>query len=467
MRSLFARSLMAALTLGTLVVSQTANAQTDSAASAKVLLGNEGLGIGSLSLGGSTTGSGYTHPGLAQGFKVGATDYIVTTVDVGLVMMTDVIDSINAGNFALDVALYSSVADVNGKQVPGDRILTFNPVPTNTTDNAFVAEEKVLYTFGYLNTDSSNAVTLEANTSYWVIVSYTPQDSSAPVFYWQFATPSGTNLPQTESPIEKNASGVTYLGTLGQHAFSGDWVDHGPTSTDFSNSGLRFAVSGYEVPVIDTGGGGGVDQTPPTLDCYAYSKGYFKNRYPTGWPASVIANGGIVIGTQVYTTAQLRTMLAANTTRGNQIGQLASQLVAVTLSLELAKQAAGPNYLWWNGWAPDSADAQAAYTQAASLINASAGFDSRGRLTGCVTGVGALITALDGYIVDNHCDDSCSGGGGYGGGGHGGGGYGGGGHDDDDDDHHCGGSKKDRDRGRCGKKVTYQRRDPRKSHNCR
>lgn len=188
---------------------------------------------------------------------------------------------------------------------------------------------------------------------------------------------------------------------------------------------------------------------PPTLDCYALSKGFFKNKYPSGWPASVVANGGAVIGTQTYTVAQLRTMLSTNSKRGNQIGQLASQLVAVHLSRELAKQTAGDNFLWWNGWAPDSAEAQAAYDQAAALINANAGFDSRGRLTGCVTGVGSLISGLDGYIQDNHCDDNDD--------------------DDDDDDDDCrrDSKKKDRDRDRCDKKLKYERRDYRKRHECR
>lgn len=446
-----ARSLMAVLTVGVLTVSHQASAQTDSAASAKLLFGNEGLGIGSLPLAGTIPSlSGYSHPTLAQGFTVGEIGYIMTTVDLGLVMPSAAITGITDGSFALDIALFSSVEDINGKQVPGQRIVTFNPVPTNTVGGAFTVNRKALYTFGYLDATESNKVTLEAGKSYWVIVSYTPQDSSAPGFYWQFATPSGTNLPEVETPIEKNTSGLTYLGTAGQHVFGGDWVDHGTGSVEFPNSGLRFGISGYDAPVIIDGGGGGGVQTPPTLACYAYSKGYFKNKYPSGWPTSVIANGGTVIGGRIYTIAQLRTMLSARSTRGNQLGQLASQLVAVHLSLELAKQTAGANYLWWNGWAPDSATAQAAYDQAAALVNANAGFDSRGRLTGCVTGAGTLITGLDGYIADNHCTESS-----------------GDDDDDDDDDDRCGEGKKDRDRDRCGKKLKYERRDNRKSHECR
>lgn len=447
MRRSIARGLMAVLTVGVLAVSHQASAQTDSAASAKLLFGNEGLEVGSLPLGGPIPSpSGYSHPTLAQGFTVGEAGYIVTSVDLGLVMPSSTLAAMANGQFGLDIALYSSVEDVNGKQVPGERLLTFNPVPTNTAGGAFVPDDVVVYSFGYLDATESNKVTLEANTSYWVILSYTPQSTSIYDFYWEFAAPSGTNIPEFETPVEKNASGLTYLGTIGQHDFGGDWVDHGNTSS-YPDSGLRFGISGYDAPVIIDGGGGGGVQTPPTLACYAYSKGFFKNNYPSGWPTSVIANGGTVIGGRIYTVAQLRTLLSARTTRGNQLGQLASQLVAVHLSLELAKQTAGPNYAWWNGWAPDSATAQAAYDQAAALVNANAGFDSRGRLTGCVRDAGTLITGLDGYITDNHCSDN--------------------GDDDDDDDHHCGGSKRDRDRDRCGKKLKYERRDHRKRHECR
>jgi hypothetical protein len=450
MRSLFARSLMTVLTLGTLAVSHSATAQTDSNTETPVLLyGNDALGIGSLPLGGRIPStSGYSHPTLAQGFKVGEIGYVMTTIDVGLVMPSDTITAITNGQFSLDIALFSSVEDVNGNQVPGERIVSFNPVPTNTVGGVFAPNVPRIYTFGYLDATQSNKATLEAGQSYWVIVSYVPQTTSVSNFYWQFAAETGDNIPEFETPVEKNTSGLTYVGTIGQHDFGGDWVDHGNTSS-FPNSGLRFSISGYEAPVIIDGGGGGGEQTPPTLDCYALSKGFFKNNYPSGWPASVIADGGALIGNQIYTVAQLRTMLSAKTTRGNQIGQLASQLVAVHLSRALSIQTAGENYLWWDGWAPDSAEAQAAYLQSAELINASAGFDSRGRLTGCVTGVGTLISSLDGYIADNHCDD---------------------GDDDDDDDGGChrGHGRRDAtDRDRCDKKLKYEHRDNRKRHECR
>jgi len=464
MRSLFARGLVAALTLGTLAVSQVAKAQTESNATTPIpLFGNEGFGLTNLPLGGSIpSASGYSHPNLAQGFTVGDIPYILESVDLGLVLSPSVISAIQdpSSGYKIEATIFTN-ENIGGKDVPSDqRVATLTLSPTST----FVPNRKALYKFVYLNDNvtPTNEVTLEAGESYWLVVSYTPQTSGALGFYWSFAAPSGSNLvPEMETPVDKTGItiGFQYLNTLGQHDFGTDWIDHGPASADFYNSGLRFTIYGYEPEIVNPGGGGG-EQTPPTLDCYAYSKGYFKNKYScgryssggyysySGWPASVIADGGALIGNRTYTVDQLRTMLSANTTRGNQIGQLASQLVAVHLSRELARQAAGPNYLWWDGWAPDSTEAQAAYQQAVELINASIGFDRRGNITGCVTNVSALIDTLNDYIYDNHCDAP----------------------EDRDDDYRpdrCGKNKKDRDKERCKKKVKYERRDTRKRHECR
>lgn len=453
---------MAALTVGVLAVSHQAMAQENNDTTPVPLFGNEGLGTGSLSLAGTVpAASGYSHPTLAQGFKVGETSYILTSVDLGLVLSTSAANAFNnpdSGN-AIDIALFSSVTDeLSGLEVPNERVATFSSIPTN---GPFVANRKLLYSFDYLLPENGELFTLEADQTYWLIVSYKDLRSGAALFYWSYAAPSGTDLPENETPVDKTIPpgtegvGFEYVGTMGQHNFGDAWINHGKNNTQFSDSGLRFTVNGYEAPVIiDGGGGGGIDQTPPTLDCYALSKGFFKNNYPAGWPAAVIANGGALIGTQVYTIDQLRTMLGTNSTRGNQIGQLSSQLVAVHLSRLLAIQTAGAQYAdWWLGWAPDSAEAQAAYDQAATLINASAGFETyRGklRLTGCVTGVSPLINSLNDYIYDNHCEDAENG---------------------DDDDDECrrerrGCNKKDRDRTRCSKKVKYERRDHRKSHTC-
>lgn len=467
MRSLFARSLMAALTVSVLAVSHQAMAQAPSDGINRTpvaLFGNTGFGITNLPMGGTIpSAAGYSHPNLAQGFKVGEVPYFLESVDLGLVLPPSFITAITTpgSGYSLDVTVFESMdnTDPNAAPAPSDvKVATLTLSPTTT----FVPNRKAMYKFVYLNADYSNEARMEAGKTYWVVLSYSPQVSGSLGFYWSFAAASGTNTyPEQETPSDKTgiAPGFQYVNTLGQHDFGTDWVDHGPNSATFFNSGLRFTVNGYEAPilVIDNGGGGGVDQTPPTLDCYALSKGFFKNKFPSGWPASVIANGGALIGTQVYTTAQLRTMLATNSTRGNQIGQLSSQLVAVYLSRALAIQTAGDQYLWWNGWAPDSAEAQAAFDQAAALINASAGFDSRGRLTGCVTGVSPLISTLDAYIIDNHCTTTSTGGSGN--------------CDDDDDDDdndddgHCR-SKKERDKKRCNKGVKQERRSSQKSHEC-
>ena len=462
---------MAALTVGVLTVSHQATAQTppDNIDRTPVaLFGNEGFGITNLPLGGTIpTASGYSHPNLAQGFKVGEVPYFLESVELGLVLPFSTVRALTTvgSGYSIDVTIFESMDNTNPDAVPAPsdaKVATLTLSPDSTP----VANAKNLYKFVYLDADFRNEVRLEAGKTYWLVVSYTPNQTGSPGFLWSFAAPSGTNLvPEQETPVDKTLPpGVTgvgfqYVNTLGQHDFDDVWIDHGPSSTSFFNSGLRFTVNGYEAPVSTDGGGGGVDQTPPTLDCYALSKGFFKNNYPAGWPASVIANGGALIGTQVYTIPQLRTMLNTNSTRGNQIGQLSSQLVAVYLSRALAIQTAGDQYLWWDGWAPESTEAQAAFDQAAALINASAGFQTyRGRtcLTGSVTGVSALISTLDAYIIDNHCDSiengNC--------------------HDDDDDDDddnshgHCR-SKKERDKKRCNKGVRQERRSPRKTHECR
>ncbi len=404
MTRLFARSFVAALTLGTLAVSQVAKAQTE----APVLVyGNSGLSIGFLPLAGTVPETlvhdpqlGDTHTAIAQGFTVGANAYDMVSVDIGLYTY--------ASLPTLDIALFSSTT-VNGQDVPGTRIRTFNNTPTNRVYP--VTEGRAVYNFAFDGT--SPTVRLNANTKYWVVLSYTPQVSGQPMFLWNG---SGTFYTTDESrkviPTQQSDSGFSYLGTVAKHTFIGEWEDHGPNAGAISNPYIRFGVRAVPAPVV-TGGGGGnsVTQEPPVLDCYALSKGFFRNKYPSGWPASVINSSAdpnvpsVLIGNRAYSINQLRTMLATNSTGGNQIGQLASQLVAVHLSRELAKQTAGPAYAGWDGWAPDSASVRTAYQQAAELVNATAGFDSKGKLTGTIRNVSPLINLLDdGYIQRFHCD---------------------------------------------------------------
>jgi hypothetical protein len=399
MRSLIARSLMAALTIGTLTVSQVANAQTDSNATTPVLaFGNAGLGLNNLTMGGVVPSlQGYTHTALAQGFKVGGTKRLtLSSVDLGL--------SIRSVAPVLDIAIYSSV-NVNGLEQPGVRLRSFNTVPTNVP--SLLTRSIFLYNFA-LEADAAPLV-LQPETNYWVVLSYTPQVSGSTTFFWQFG--AGEN---SDTPTSQTTSGFTYVGTVGRHDFAnlpgGEWLDHNANSA-FPNSGLRIGVYGVLEDVVVNPGGGGGTQQPPVLDCYALSKGFFRNKIPSGWPASVINSStdpnlpSVLIGSRAYSINQLRTMLATNSTGGNQIGQLASQLVAVHLSRELAKQTAGPNFAGWDGWAPDSAAVQAAYDQAAQLVGTNAGFDTQGRLTGTLRNVSPLINLLDdGYIQRFHCD---------------------------------------------------------------
>lgn len=409
MRLLLARYLVAVLSIGALTVSHVAKAQTDSPVTAPVLFGNDGLSSRNLILGGvvSTGGSVVSHEYLAQGFTVGDFEYQLESIDIGLYL------PLNAA--PLKIQLFSSTG-TDGDEIPNVPLGTFNTAAPTNNGGVYTLGGIVVYNFSYLGD-----TILQAGEQYWIVVSYDVAPGVVPpVFNWHYAAAGS----QAE-PTEQNGSGITYLGTVGTQDIGGQWLDYS-IGNQFQYPGLRIGVRGTEPEVIGGGGGGGSVQTPPTLDCYALSKGFFKNKYPSGWPASVIANGGTVIGGRVYTIAQLRTMLDTNSTRGNQIGQLASQLVAVHLSRALAIETAGPQYIWWDGWAPESTEAKAAYDQAALVINANAGFDYKGRLTGCVSGVSNLIDGLDGYIEANHCDSD-------------GGGSSGGGKD-------CGPGGKDRDK---------------------
>ncbi len=400
MRSLIARSLMAALTIGTMAVSQLANAQT---ATPVLAFGNDGLGLNNLTMAGIVPSvEGYTHTALAQGFRVGSTKRLtLTSVDIGL--------SIRSSAPVLDIAIYDSTS-VNGLEQPGNKIGSFNTTPTNSP---LLTRSILVYNFAL---ETGTTVKLNPDTNYWIVVSYTPQVSGSTTFFWQFGANENVDTPTDGS----SGSGFTHIGTVGRHDFAnipgGEWLDHNVNSA-FPNSGLRIGVYGIlEDVVVNPGGGGGSVQEPPVLDCYALSKGYFKNKFPQGWPASALPGGpmgpagGALIGTQRYTANELRTLLATNSTGGNQFGQLASQLVAVHLSRELAKQTAGAAYDLWNGWAPDSDAAKAAYEQAAQLVGAAAEFDAQGKLTktagrNTLYNVSPLINALDkGYIQRFHCD---------------------------------------------------------------
>jgi hypothetical protein len=80
------------------------------------------------------------------------------------------------------------------------------------------------------------------------------------------------------------------------------------------------------------------DPTTFDVDCGSctYTQGYWKNHYPTEWPADVISSG-LTLGTVTYTAAQLQQIL--QTDPGGQGGangliQLAHQLIAAMLNVE-------------------------------------------------------------------------------------------------------------------------------------
>ena len=180
MSSLFARSLMAALTVGVLTVSHQAKAQTpppDNIDRTPIaLFGNEGFGITNLPLAGTIPStSGYSHPNLAQGFKVGEVPYFLESVELGLVLPFSTVRALTtAGSgYSIDVTVFESMdnTDPNAAPAPSDvKVATLTLSPDSTP----VANAKTLYKFVYLNTDFSNEVRLEAGKTYWLVVSYTP-----------------------------------------------------------------------------------------------------------------------------------------------------------------------------------------------------------------------------------------------------------------------------------------------------
>jgi hypothetical protein len=436
MTRMSARSMMAALALTILSVTPQVMAQGESQTGTPVLVfGNTGLSGRNLLLGGeiTSTATTFTHGSLAQGFTVGTTAYKVESVDVGLYLSNQLPN--------LKIDLFSSTSD-GENQVPGQALGSFVTTAPANNGGAFSPNAIRTYNFTY-----AGNTTLTPGTNYWIVVSYTPQDGSAPIFNWHYAA-SGPNggTGSTAIPGGLSGSGINYLGTMGTHEFGGEWLNHQVGST-FPHGGLQVGLYGSIPPVINPDGG--PDLPDSNLPCYALSKGYFKNKFPSGWPITVIEAGGMEIGGRPFTTAQLRTMVGTNSSGGNQIGQLASQLIAVKLSVELARlQQPGTS-----GWAPDSDEVKAALELAEFAIAETAGFDSQGRLTGTLRGsttvngvtVSTLIGILDdGYIGRFHCDGLIGGGSGDGA-------------DDDDDKDKAGKGKKGKGKKGKGKGDSHKK----------
>jgi hypothetical protein len=132
--------------------------------------------------------------------------------------------------------------------------------------------------------------------------------------------------------------------------------------------------------------------------CYTLSQGYFRNHVGfddlgapvdfSAWPASIVSAGGLQIGNNFYDLVDLYHILLAHGTKGNQLPQLAHQVIAVEFSVAIY------------GWAPDTAEQQACLEAAHDAIG------SLDILTGTLSGVGDLIDCLDTeYIQAFHCDD--------------------------------------------------------------
>jgi hypothetical protein len=135
----------------------------------------------------------------------------------------------------------------------------------------------------------------------------------------------------------------------------------------------------------DSNGGGGC----------ALSQGYWKthvgldqNGNPvdfSAWPNSIVNAGGMTIGNVFYSLVDLYHILWSHGTMGNQLPQLAHQIIAVEFSVA------------YFGWAPNSDETQEC------LDDAHAAVGNVNVLTGTLSGLGDLIDCLDDYIQENHC----------------------------------------------------------------
>jgi hypothetical protein len=208
-----------------------------------LLFGNESKGVGSLPI----TQNGYVK--LAQGFELSGQEtmskngYVLTSVVVALVIPAGLASAIDSNTLALDIALYSSSV-VNGLTIPDSRIRTFNSKPSNN-DGAFQVNRSFEYVFEY----SGSALTLEPGKQYWIVVGLNPEGASN-TLYWQNASAPTNDLPEYQTPVEWNGSGLSYLGTVAKHTTHG-WTDVGESAGALQNSGLRVGIYGYETAVSD------------------------------------------------------------------------------------------------------------------------------------------------------------------------------------------------------------------------
>jgi hypothetical protein len=72
--------------------------------------------------------------------------------------------------------------------------------------------------------------------------------------------------------------------------------------------------------------------TAVTTNACPLTQGFWKNHFPGSWPASVIS-GGLTIGTNTYTAAQLEANLQRNPSGGNALVILSHQLITALIDI--------------------------------------------------------------------------------------------------------------------------------------
>ena len=147
----------------------------------------------------------------AQGFTMGSSDFEIDSIEFGFGA---------TGAPSPLVEIYGSALDGNGDSVPsGAALSTFSLAAAGTVS------AKEIYTFG-------GSFTASKNTEYWVVVS---NSNSAVQESFEWYSNDSFTLPS-----KKNASGISYLGTLERDGSGGSWNQTLPS--------LSIRVSGSAVP---------------------------------------------------------------------------------------------------------------------------------------------------------------------------------------------------------------------------
>jgi hypothetical protein len=177
--------------------------------SALEVYGNPGLG----NAGQTLNNAGIR--GLAQGFKVGSTDWTLQSIDIGLKLNTPA-----PSNATATLALFAD----SGSNSPGSSVLTFD---LNNPSPAYVLSNSGLYNF-------TGSYTLEATKTYWLVMTIT----STPIFDWYYAD-GGAAI----TPTAQNGSGFSYVGTQRSTTVPLAW-----TAIPGSVTGLRITINAVPEP---------------------------------------------------------------------------------------------------------------------------------------------------------------------------------------------------------------------------